>query len=215
MRARVFLAMVVLTVTCGPSPDAKLPGYVSSNGGSLPPSQGGATEAGGATGSGGTVSTGGTNAVSTGGTTGVASGGKTGTGGVTASGGSKSTGGAVGSGGSVSTGSGGRTTANGGAPGSGGVASVDGGRPPIDGGGSCVSKIISNGYACGTATACSACKDNGTSLETKCKAALDCFESKYPCTGNCPTECFNSAGASGPVQACVTGLTAACSSGGC
>jgi hypothetical protein len=206
MRAAAFIAMVVLTVTCGPSPDAKLPGYVSSNGGSIAPSQGGATESGGATGSGGVVSTGGTTV--------VASGGKTGTGGGTASGGSNSAGGVSGSGGSVSTGSGGKP-ASGGASGSGGNTSADAGRPSIDGGGSCVSKIISNGYACGTATACSECKDNGTSLEAKCKAVLDCFESKYPCTGNCSTECFNSAGASGPVQACVTGLTAACSSGGC
>jgi hypothetical protein len=89
--------------------------------------------------------------------------------------------------------------------------------PPSGDGGNCISKVINNGYACGTAAACSLCKDRNTSLEAKCKAVLDCFESKYPCTGNCATECFNSAGASGPVRTCIDALqTAACSgTGGC
>ncbi len=205
MRAPVFLAMVVLTVTCGPSPDAKLPGYVSNNGGSIPPFCCG-TDAGGTPGTGGIVSTGGTTASATGGTTVVGSGGKTGSGGVTAAGGSKTTGGVSGSGGSA---------ASGGVSGAGGTTSTDAGRPPIDGGGNCISKVIGNGYACGTATACSDCKDNNTSLEAKCKAFLDCLGSKYPCTGNCATECFNSAGASSPVQTCVTALQTACGAGGC
>jgi len=206
MRAPVFLAMVVLTVTCGPSPDAKLPGYVNNNGGSNPPFCCG-TNAGGTPDTGGVVSTGGTTASPMGGTTTIGSGGKTGAGGVTSAGGSKSTGGV--------SGSGGGTVSSGGVSGAGGTTSTDAGRPSIDGGGNCVSKIISNGYACGTASACSDCKDNNTSLETKCKAVLDCIGSKYPCTGNCSTECFNSAGASGPVQTCVSALQTACSAGGC
>jgi len=205
MRAPVFLAMVVLTVTCGPSPDAKLPGYVSSNGGSVTPSQGGAIEAGGATGSGGIVSTGGTTV--------VGSGGKVGTGGITAAGGSKSTGGVSGVGGSVSTGSGG-ATARGGAPGSGGRMSTDAGRP-VDGAANCMGQVVSNAYACGAAPACSACMVNSVSKEEQCKAGVDCLAAAgASCDSNCQLNCFNKAG-DAQVKTCIMALqTAACGSGG-
>jgi hypothetical protein len=129
-----------------------------------------------------------------------------------------------GKGGTLSTG-GTTLTGSGGVVNSGGVTSTgavgtplaDAGLFPSPDGGNCISKVINNGYACGTAPACSTCKDNNTSLEASCKAVLDCFESKYPCTGNCATECFNSTGAIGPVRTCITALqTAACSgTGGC
>lgn len=71
--------------------------------------------------------------------------------------------------------------------------------------------IQRGGYAYGTAPACSACKENSTSLELKCKAVIDCFEEKWPCSGNCPTECYNQSAASGPAMTCVMALTkAAC-----
>ena len=113
----------------------------------------------------------------------------------------------------ASTGAGGAVGADGAVAsgGASGTTRTDAGLPD---GGNCISKIINNGYACGTVM-CSACKSDNTSLEAKCKAVLDCIESKYPCSGNCSTECFNSAGATGPVQACVSALqTAACGAGG-
>jgi len=45
------------------------------------------------------------------------------------------------------------------------------------------------------------CKDNQTSLATKCEAMIDCMATKYPCTGNCATECLNMAGGSAAVYA--------------
>ena len=204
--------MVVLTVTCGPSPDAKLPGYVNNNGGSNPPFCCG-TNAGGTPDTGGVVSTGGTTAsptggtTATGGTTVVGSGGKVGTGGVTAAGGSKSTGGASGSGGSA---------ASGGVSGAGGTTSTDAGRPPIDGGAAnCMGQVVSNGYACGVAKSCSACTVNGVSKEDQCKAGVDCLAAAgASCDNNCQLNCFNKAG-DAQVKTCITALqTAACGSGG-
>jgi hypothetical protein len=199
MRAAVFLAMVVLTVTCGPSPDAKLPGDVSNNGGSITPSHGGSTETGGTPGTGGIVSTGGTTA--------VGSGGKVGTGGVTAAGGSNSTGGVSGAG------SGG-TVASGGVSGVGGTTSTDAGRP-IDGAANCMGQVVSKAYTCGAAPACSACVINSVSKEEQCKAGVDCLAAAgASCDSNCQLNCFNKAG-DAQVKACISALqTAACGAGG-
>jgi hypothetical protein len=81
---------------------------------------------------------------------------------------------------------------------------------------SCLSQVVFNGFACGSAPPCSACKDGSTSKQTECEAVIKCIEVAYPCTGNCATECFNKNGGNGPVQACVMALqTAACSGSGC
>jgi len=80
----------------------------------------------------------------------------------------------------------------------------------------CISQVVANGYACGTAAPCSACKDGSTSKQAECEAVIKCIEAAYPCTGNCATECFNKNGGNGPVQTCVTALqTAACGGSGC
>lgn len=205
MLRAAFWVTVILSVTCGPSPNARLPGYRETTGGALGPSTGGTT------GTGGVAETGGSKAPATGG--------RDGTGGIVASGG-VATGGSVSSGGVHATGGGASTggmTTTGGTKSTGGTPAIDGGSSPSIDGGNCISKVINNGYACGSAPACSACKDNDTSLEDKCQTVLKCFESKYPCTGNCATECFNSSGASGPVQSCVSALqSAACGgAGGC
>jgi hypothetical protein len=82
--------------------------------------------------------------------------------------------------------------------------------------GNCISAIIGNGFTCGSAAPCSACTSNGTSLELKCQGALKCMESKWPCSSNCVSECYNSVGADAVVQGCVSALqTAACSGTGC
>ena len=130
MRCFALLAMVVFTITCGPSPDAKLPGYSSVT------STGGSTDTGGTT----VVSSGGT--IATGGSTVFGSGGKTGSGGVTGNGGATS--GNPGSGGRAGADAGpggalgGRGGAGGVAPGLGGATigagGNIGGRPPASGG---------------------------------------------------------------------------------
>jgi hypothetical protein len=79
-------------------------------------------------------------------------------------------------------------------------------------GGNCVQQIKSNGYASGTVPACSQCKDSsGNSLEPDCKGMIDCLAPKWPCTGNCWTECHNTVAGGQVVADCVTALTnAAC-----
>jgi hypothetical protein len=98
MRYVALLALAVLAVTCGPSPDAKLPGWAASSSG--------------ASGEGGITSTGGTTRVGAGGTTLTGSGGSTvaGSGGRTVGSGGVAGGGGADTGGQI-TGSGGRTTA--------------------------------------------------------------------------------------------------------
>jgi hypothetical protein len=88
--------------------------------------------------------------------------------------------------------------------------------PGRDGGdtgaGNCINQIINNGYLYGTIPACSACKDNSTPLETKCKGMLDCLAP--PNTKTDLTYCLNLVGGSQLVLQCVTALTtAACPSG--
>jgi hypothetical protein len=79
-------------------------------------------------------------------------------------------------------------------------------------GGNCVQQIKSNGYAFGTVPACSQCKDSSSnSLEPDCKGMIDCLAPKWPCTGNCWTECHNTVAGGQVVADCVTALTnAAC-----
>lgn len=79
--------------------------------------------------------------------------------------------------------------------------------------GNCISQIIANGYAAGTAPACSACNDgNGNSLATKCTGMLDCLAP--PKTSADFTTCLNAVGGSSRVSDCVSALTTAgCPSG--
>jgi len=172
---------------------------------------------------------------------GPASGGSTGSGGLTTGNGGRTTGGSGGLGGRAvissggasglagrsgnggrggragTGGAGGRTTATGGRGGTVG-AGGRGGRSGAGGrivgmAGNCVNDIQANGYSAGTAAPCSACNDNGKSLETECEAVIDCVAPQWPCTGNCLTQCYNMSGASGPVMSCVSALTtAACGS---
>ena len=236
MRSLALLAMVTLTITCGPSPDAKLPGYESNAGGATSSGTGGATATGGTTeiGAGGFTGAGGSSVVGTGGKPGSGgapgSGGRDGTGG--GPGGAPGTGGSsigtggegaggegAGGAGAGGAGTGGSTDGTGGAGGlatGGSTGTHDAATPPDSAGNNCLSQVVSNGYACGSTPACGACKDNQTSLADKCQRMLDCYASKYPCTGNCPTDCLNSVGGSGPVKACVEALqTAACGASGC
>jgi len=170
---------------------------------------------GGITGSGGVP-------VGSGGRTGFGSGGLGGRA-VTASGGAPTGfGGRVGTGatgGRASTGgAGGRTTAAGGRAGTGGAGgrggrSGAGGRGVVGMSGNCIDEIQANGYSAGAAPSCSACNDNGKSLQTQCEAVIDCMAPLWPCTGNCLTQCYNMAGASGPVMSCVSALTTAACGG--
>jgi len=130
MRCFALLAMVVLAITCGPSPDAKLPGYVPPTGGAKAGATGSTTDTGGTTvGTGGVPGAGGSKVVGTGGSTVVGSGGRFGTGGATGTGGRGATGGNFGNGGRVGAdggpggviGTGGRRDAGGIPPGTGGA----------------------------------------------------------------------------------------------
>ncbi|HEX7499142.1 MAG TPA: hypothetical protein VF524_02445 [Polyangia bacterium] len=218
--------MVALTITCGPSPDAKLPGYASGEGGATSTGTGGATATGGTTaiGAGGLTGTGGSSVVGNGGKPGSGgapgSGGRDGTGG--SPGGASGTGGSsIGTGGAGTggAGTGGSTASTGGAGGlatGGTTGTQDAAPPPPDSAGNCLGQVISNNYACGDVPPCSACKDNSTSKSAECQAVINCIEASYPCTGNCTTECFNKNGGNAPVQVCVKALqAAACGATGC
>lgn len=93
-----------------------------------------------------------------------------------------------------------------------------GGRSGTGGGGgaaNCVGEVQAGGYAFSPASPCSACKDNGTSRETQCKAGIDCLASKWPCSSdpNCKLNCLNAAGDS-IIQTCVRNLVnASCGAG--
>ena len=65
------------------------------------------------------------------------------------------------------------------------------------------------GYAYPPAMPCSACMDNQTSLEMKCKSMIDCMETNYPCNTGCQTNCLNTVGGSGVLSTCVNALTTA------
>ena len=226
MRSLALLAMVALTITCGPSPDAKLPGYESSAGGATSSGTGGATATGGTTeiGAGGLTGAGGSSVVGTGGNPGSGgapgSGGRNGTGG--SLGGAPGTGGSsIGTGGAGAggVGAGGSTKGTGGAGGAatgGTTGNPDAANPPSDSAVNCLSQLIATKYVCGSIPPCSACKDNSTSIAAECQAVIDCIQASYPCAGNCTTECFNKNGGNGPVQTCVKALqAAACGATGC
>lgn len=202
----------------GPDGDDHGSGGTNGTGGKGTSGTGGSDGTGGQ-GSGGISGTGGTSAgtggrvtIGTGGVGGrgaAASGGTPGFGGRTTGtaghGGRAGTGGA---GGRTTTATGGRA-ATGGAGGRGGRSGAGGRNPFGLADGNCITEIQTNGYASGTAPACSACKDNGKSLQTECEAVIDCMEPQWPCTGNCLTQCYNMSGASSPVMSCVSALTTA------
>jgi hypothetical protein len=78
--------------------------------------------------------------------------------------------------------------------------------------GNCITTLISNGYAAGTASPCSTCNQNGNSLATKCSKMIDCLAP--PKTQADVTNCQNTVGADSTVADCVSALTtAACPSG--
>jgi hypothetical protein len=81
----------------------------------------------------------------------------------------------------------------------------------------CVQQIINNGYSFGSIPSCSVCVDqNRLSYATQCKAIIDCLQTHYPCTGNCPSTCNNSAGANSAAIGCADALmTAAAVAWGC
>jgi len=53
--------------------------------------------------------------------------------------------------------------------------------------------------------------ENGMSREMLCTKMIDCLDAMYPCTGNCYSQCSNTAGLSGPSAACVTAILTAAS----
>ncbi len=182
-----------------------------------------------AVGSGGILGTGGT--IGSGGSTGT--GGMLGAGGTTSGtgGGTSGTGGAAAGMGGVTTtlrdagagGIAGRDAGTGGVTGTGGVSGTggstvprDAATTPSDAASSCFTTIVNNGYACGGAPACSACKVNGVSQEAECQKGIDCLAAAGPsCDSNCQLTCLNSAG-SAQVGACIKALqTAACGGIGC
>lgn len=164
------------------------------------------------TGSGGNGGAGGATSIDARGDSGVTT---TGTGGATLGTGGAGTGGS-GTGGS---GTGGTTTSRDGGGGSatgGTTGTRDGAISPPDSAGTCISQVVSNGYACGSTPACSACKDQtGNSREAGCKKAVDCLAAAGAnCDSSCKQNCLNLAGDS-PGMACVTAFQTACSAGGC
>jgi len=221
MRSLAFVALVVFAATCGPDPNAELPGFVRGNGGS-DDGVGGSTGTGGTPGDGGSVSGGGRGQGGS-----VAVGGRSGAGGKVGTGGSAVDSGRGGStvvrdasaGGAGSDGSGGRTPfGNGGTTGGERDASTVKDAPVStpDVSGACISQVVANDYACGSAS-CAACKDqNGASKEAGCVKAIDCLaKAGASCDNNCQLGCLNQAGDT-PAQACVTALQkAACGAGGC
>jgi len=142
-----------------------------------------------------------------------------GTGG-TGSGGTPTTGGGSGGAGTGGAGSGGtpKTGTGGGGSATGGTTGArDASVSPPDSAGNCVSQVVSNGYACGSAPACSACKDqNLNSRESGCEKGIDCLAAGgASCDANCKLNCLNQAGDTAAI-ACITALqTAACGATGC
>jgi len=133
MRLVALIALAVLAVTCGPSPDAKLPSYFFNTGGATTAGTGGVTGTGGKT----TLGTGGRTTTASGGAIGVG-GVTTGTGGRTTGVGGRTTGtgGTISGAGGTITGTGGRTVGAGGRTGTGGASTVipDSGAGGSDGG---------------------------------------------------------------------------------
>jgi hypothetical protein len=79
-----------------------------------------------------------------------------------------------------------------------------------------MAQVVSNGYACGSAAPCSACKVNNVSKEAECQKGVDCLAAAgASCDGNCQLRCLNEAG-DAQVGACIKALqTAACGGTGC
>ena len=92
------------------------------------------------------------------------------------------------------------------------IEQIDGKSPYVVDAGNCVAQIQANGYAFPPAAPCSSCRDNNLSLEGKCKAMIDCLESRFPCTSStCNSQCLNNVGGSSVVDTCAKALTnAAC-----
>jgi hypothetical protein len=106
--------------------------------------------------------------------------------------------------------------------GSGGITGSGGATVPRDASGgadvasSCYATLVGNGYACGSAAPCSACKVNNESKEAECQKGIDCLAAAGPgCNDNCKLNCLNQAG-DAQVGACINALTtAACGASGC
>ncbi len=214
MRRVGLFVLAIVAVTCGPSRDAKLPGYENLH------ANGGTTD-----GSGGSAGSGGTTHLGSGGTV-------TGSGGtVTGSGGRPPGTGGRGTGGTIPDGTGGQGPGTGGRTGgTGGIAGRDGGAggvpgtggtstardaSPRDTAGSCYATLVDNGYACGSAAPCSACKVNNVSKEAECQKGIDCLAAAgASCDSNCVTNCLNQAG-DAQVGACITALTKLACGTGC
>ena len=75
-----------------------------------------------------------------------------------------------------------------------------------DAGSTCITDIQLNGYAFGNAPPCSACKENAMSLNTKCRAMIDCLEPLGMYTAGQRLDCFNRVGGSGPLDTCISAL---------
>jgi hypothetical protein len=151
------------------------------------PGTGGNSATGGAAASGGRTGSGG----------GVTMGGATGSGGLGVTGGRAASGGRANTGG---TGAGGTVT---GGRGGGGRAGTTG---SAGGTGNCITDLQDADYSAGT-LACAACFDHGTSIAPKCRSMVDCLAPRWPCSGNCWSECLNMSGGDGVVDTCVRNLT--------
>jgi len=132
--------------------------------------------------------------------------GTTGRGGTTGTAGTTGVAGTTGRGGTTGTAGRGGTTGTAGTTGRGGTTGSGGGT-----GANCVDTIKMNGYSTPGAPPCSACMENGMSREMLCTKMIDCLEAMYPCTGNCYSQCSNTAGLSGPSAACVSAILTAAS----
>jgi hypothetical protein len=78
--------------------------------------------------------------------------------------------------------------------------------------GNCITTLINDGYAAGTAPPCSACKEYNTSLTAQCTGMIDCLAP--PKTQASVLDCQHSVGGDSVVADCVSALTtAACPNG--
>jgi hypothetical protein len=79
------------------------------------------------------------------------------------------------------------------------------------GGGNCIAVIRASGYST-VAQTCGRCLENGLSLESKCRAMLDCMQPLWPCSA-CFTDCLNAVQGNDVVRTCVRAMTtSACGS---
>jgi hypothetical protein len=68
----------------------------------------------------------------------------------------------------------------------------------------CITQIVADGYAAGSAQPCSKCNDNGNPLETACIRMLDCL--KPPKHSTDKLDCLHAVSGSSVVAACVDEL---------